>query len=140
MTDIWRGEEGSAATHTCFASDQQSTKWIFYSIYTFLIIFLKLFNYDDFKVELSHSALNIVFSDPFYWSAEEWNKILVAGNHQYRGTDNTNSINSSLKSHSYWVTLYVSFIFEIMIVLKMFVFRHQVYLRLTMIDSNSLRS
>ena len=131
MTDIWRGEEG--------LRPPINKMNILFNLY-FSNTFLKLFNYDDFKVELSHSALNIVFSDPFYWLAEEWNKILVAGNHQYRGTDNTNSINSSLKSHSYWVTLYVSFIFEIMIVLKMFVFRHQVYLRLTMIDSNSLRS
>ena len=34
-------------------------------------------------------------------------KKTVAGNHEYRETDGINSEQSSLKSHSLWVTLYV---------------------------------
>ena len=35
------------------------------------------------------------------------NKFTVAGNHEYKETDNINSVKSSLKSHLLWVTLYI---------------------------------
>ena len=40
------------------------------------------------------------------------NKIIVAGNHEYKQTKSINLVQSSLKSHPLWVTLYISKIFQ----------------------------
>ena len=37
---------------------------------------------------------------------KEINKITVAGNHEYKETDSIKSVNSSLKYHPLWLTLY----------------------------------
>ena len=39
-------------------------------------------------------------------------KCIIAGNHEYKKTDGTNSVQSSLKAQPSWVTLYNSEIFS----------------------------
>ena len=42
-----------------------------------------------------------------YRFSKEGNKFRVAGNHEHREIDSINSVQSSLKSYSLWVTLYI---------------------------------
>ena len=41
---------------------------------------------------------------------KEINKFTVAGNYEYKETENINSAQSSLKSHSLWITLYEMYV------------------------------
>ena len=54
----------------------------------------------------------VVFKLFIKWLRKETNKIIVAGNNEYKQTDNINFVQSSLKSHPLLVTLYISKIFQ----------------------------
>ena len=52
--------------------------------------------------------MNIGFNGVFNDLAKQETKQPHAGNHEYKETDSKNSVQSSLKSHPFWLTLYLS--------------------------------
>ena len=71
---------------------------------------IKLLKYEN----LRGSALNIGLLCKALWLfgffkgfCKERKKFKVSGNHDYKETDSTNSVQSSLKFHPLWVPLYV---------------------------------
>ena len=67
----------------------------------------KLLKFDDSKVKLC-ILTQIQFSNGLFNDlGAETNKFIVAGNCEYKETDSTNSVQSSLKSHPLWVTLHI---------------------------------
>ena len=50
--------------------------------------------------------LLLLADNPSFNDLKERMKFIVAGNHNYTETDGTNFVQSSLKSHSLWITLF----------------------------------
>ena len=65
---------------------------------------LKLFKYNDSIFWLS--LLSRRWS--FFWFCKERNKFKVAESHKCTETDSINSVQSSIKSHCLWVTLFLT--------------------------------
>ena len=66
---------------------------------------------DDIQGYATH--MGWVCKDDFQWFilwfGQERNKFTVSRKHTFKETDNTNSVQSSLRSHSLWVALYLTF-------------------------------